>query len=338
MTREDTILKMIVERYVATGVPVGSKVLVEENGLDCSSATVRNCMADLEKAGYIEKPHTAAGRVPTAKGYRYYMENLKTSSVEEEVRFAVAKILDEKTKSVEEVMERSCEILSDLTNLASAVLGSKAEEERLVSVQAVPIASKTATCLFVTDTGYVENKTFVLPEGVKAEDLVKGVSLLSSRLSGTPVGEIPEKMEALRPVLRDYLIGNDAIYSAVLEAFVKFAGERMSLYGKKALIDQPEFSHDADKMKRLISFLDDPEALRGVLEKGTDVDGVQVSLGDEKEGLEDLAIVSKEVNIPGNSGASISVLGPKRMDYARISAILKYMAQAIDEYFGKGGN
>ncbi len=334
MTRQDLILKLIVEHFIKTAEPVGSNTLVKTYGLTECSATIRKEMGELEKKGLIEKPHASAGRVPSEAGYRYYIDHLKTQSVQDSVRNAVAKVFDEKTKSVEEVMRQSCEMLSDLTNLATAVLGSKAGEEKLVSVQAIPIAEKTATCLFVTDSGYVENKTFVLQGGLRSVDLQKAVRELSNRLQGTRVGEIPGKMEALRPLLQEYMVGNDAMYEAVLEAFVKFASERMALYGKDALFAQPEFN-DAGKMKRLVGFLDDPEALRGALEEGKDVGGVSVSMGKKEEGLEDLAIVSAEVNLPGNGNASLSVLGPKRMDYARVSAILRYMAKAIDEYFSK---
>ncbi len=334
MTRQDTILKLIVEHFIKTAEPVGSKTLVEEYGLQVSTATVRNEMNALEKAGYLEKPHASAGRVPSERGYAYYNEHLKdaSTSVQDDVKNAIARVLDEKTKSVEEVLNQSCEILSNLTSLASAVLGSKADVERLVSVQAIPIAEKTATCVFVTSSGYVENKTFVLPEGLNSQNLAKSVEMLSGRLSGTPVGEVPGKMEALKPILLDYLIGNDAVYQAVLEAFVRFASDRMKTYGKQALFGQPEFSEDAEKLKKLIGFLDNPAAVSEAIARGEDIDGVSVSIGG-KEGLEDLAIVSAELNLPGSSNASLSVLGPKRMDYARVSAILRYMAAAIDDYF-----
>lgn len=335
MTRRDEILKLIIELFIKTGSPVGSKTLVEEYGLNLSSATIRNEMSQLEKDGYLEKTHTSSGRVPSEKGYRYYTENLKSASVEEEVKNAVSTILREKTKSVEEVVRQSCEMLSDLTSLASAVLGPKAEQERLVSVTSVPIAENTLVCVFVTDRGYVENKTFVLPKETTPEQVSQAIGMISKRLSGTPVGELPGKMEAMRPVLTESMVGSNAIYEAMLETFYRFAKDRMALYGKDALLAQPEFANDAGKLRKLIEFIENPDAVRETVDGGSSQDGISVSSASGADDP-DLTIVSAKLNLPGENDASLSVLGPRRMDYARVSAILKYMASAIDEYF-KGG-
>ena len=337
MNRRETILKLIVEHFIKTAQPVGSQTLLEEYELDCSSATIRNEMNALEKEGMLEKTHTSSGRVPSSAGYRYYVEHLRDERVDSRVKFALASVLEKRTQSVEEVIEQSCQILSSMTNLASVVLGPKVNEEKLVSVQVIPLSPTTATAVFVTDQGYVENKTFVLEQGTSAEDVQKTVTLLNDRLKGTPIVDIVSKMEAMRPAVTDYVVGQDVVYQALMEAFLRFAGERLNLYGKEKLFDQPEFAEDAKKLRKVLGLLDDPKALRQAL---ADVEGDQVGIRIAGEG-DDLAIVSAKVNVPGGQSTSISLLGPTRMDYDAAVGMLRYVAETLGEYFEKlegGGN
>lgn len=334
MTRRDEILKLIVEHFIKTAEPVGSKTLQEVYHLDVSSATIRNEMNALEQDGYLEKTHTSSGRVPSEKGYAYYAEHIKERGVDEDAKNALANVLSEKSKSVEEVMKESCEILSHMTNLASVVLGPSVDQEKLVSVQIIPLSENTATAVFVTDKGYVENKTFLLDPSLKSDEVVKTVKLLNDRLTGTPIAQVVPKMEAMKPALTDYVVGQEVIYDAILEAFAKFATDRLSLYGKDALYNQPEFANDAEKLRQLLGLLDDPENLKKALVGSkTSASGIQVHIGTKKEGLEDLALVSAGINLPGDPSACLTVLGPSRMDYEKVVSTLKYFAEALDQYF-----
>lgn len=339
MTRKDGILKLIVEHFIKTAEPVGSKTLLEVYGLKVSSATIRNEMNALEQDGLLEKTHTSSGRVPSQSGYEYYVTHLRGDGVDDKVKYALSQVLDEKTKSVQEVIKESCEILSNMTNLVSVVLGSSGDSEKLVSIQAIPIGERTAAAVFVTDKGYVENKTFVIPEGMKAEEVANSVKLLNDRLAGTPITQLVGKMEKMRPILTDYVVGHDVIYKAMLEAFVRFTGERLSLYGKDALFNQPEFANSAEKLKMLLGLLDNPGSLRKAVSdgRGTDATGVTIHIGTKVEGLEDVSIVSAGLNLPGENGASLSVLGPTRMDYEKVVGTLEYFARALEDYFNTAG-
>jgi heat-inducible transcriptional repressor len=336
MTRRDEILKLIVEHFIKTAEPVGSKNLQEVYHLDVSSATIRNEMNALEQDGFLEKTHTSSGRVPSEKGYQYYVENLRSGFVDQNTKNALQTVLQEKSKSVEEVMQESCEILSHMTNLASCVLGKNVDEERLVSIQIIPLGESTATAVFVTDKGYVENKTFMIDKSMKVDDVVKSVKLLNDRLSGTPISQIVGKMEAMRPALTDYVVGQALVYDAIMAAFAKFATGRMEMYGKEALYNQPEYANDALKLRELLSFLDNPDELKKALMEGKPTSaGVSVHIGNKTEGLQDLAIVSTEINLPGEPSATLTVLGPSRMDYDKVVATLKYFAQTLDQYFAE---
>lgn len=330
MNRRDQILKLIVEHFIKTAQPVGSQTLLDEYKLTCSSATIRNEMNALEKDGYLEKTHTSSGRVPSSLGYRYYVENLRDERVDSRVKFALASVLEKRTQSVEEVIEQSCKILSSMTNLASVVLGPKVSEEKLVSVQIIPLSGTTATAVFVTDQGYVENKTFVLDQTTSVEDVQKAVGLLNERLKGTPIVDLVPKMEAMRPAITDYVVGQDVVYQALMEAFLRFAGERLNLYGKDRLYEQPEFAEDAKKLRKVLGLLDDPKALREALSDVGEDDKVDFHIADEDG---DLAIVSAKVNVPGGSKTSISLVGPTRMDYDAAVGMLRYVASTLEQYF-----
>ncbi len=332
MTRRDMILKYIVECFVSTAEPVGSKTLVERYHLDCSSATIRNEMNALEGDGYLEKPHPSAGRIPSAKGYEYYVNNLRGDRVDQEVKNALQTILDKKVKSVEEVMQEACKILSNMTDCAAGVLGSNASEERLIKFQVIPLSKNSATAVFVTDQGYVENKTFIFDGTISVSEVEKMIATLNERLSGSRISEIVPKLEAMRPALTDYLVNQEMLYQILLEAFVRFSGERMELYGKDTLLHQPEFASDAEKMRKLISLLDDPKAFRKALEEGKKTaDKVSVKI-DREHG--DVSIVSAEVDIPGAGNSTyLTVLGPKRMDYGKAVTMLEYFQKTLEEYF-----
>lgn len=335
MTRTEKILKLIVEHFIKTAQPVGSQTLIDEYGLDCSSATVRGEMNALEKAGYLEKTHTSSGRVPSKAGYQYYVDHLREERLDESIKYALQSILEKKAQSVEEVIRQSCEILSNMTNLASVVLGPKINEEKLISIQVIPIGNNAATAVFVTDQGYVENKTFIIEDGMDLSEVTKTVALINDRLKGTPIVDLVPKMEAMRPALSDYIVGHDAIYQALVQAFLKFASERMNLYGRDNLLDQPEFAEDAKKLRKILSLIDNPKAFRETIltedEQTIDEDGIKVNIG--ADGEDDVSVISANIAIPGGQNASISLLGPTRMDYDKALALLNYVSETLGAYF-----
>ena len=181
MNRRERVLKLIVEHFIKTAEPVGSRTLIENYNFNYSGATIRAEMNSLEQEGFLEKTHTSSGRVPSSKGYRYYIEHLRERSVSDEFKYQMQSILDEKIRSIDDVIKQSCEILSQMTSLASIVLGPNATQEKLISVQLVPISKNSATCVFITDQGYVENKTFVLDDTTSLSDVESCVKLLNKR-------------------------------------------------------------------------------------------------------------------------------------------------------------
>lgn len=334
LTRHDYILKCIVDYFIKTATPVGSSTLIEKYDLPYSSATIRNEMAILEAQGLIEKTHTSSGRVPSSKGYKYYVENLRTNDLGEDLKSQIANILNKKAKSVEDVIKDSCEMISHMTNLASVVLGPNADEEHLLSVQAIPLSANSATAVFITDKGYVENKTFVLNSSVNINDIQECVVMLNKRLVGTPISELISKMESMKPVLESYVKNNDAIYKAFIEAFIKFASERVSLFGTENLFNQPEFSDDTEKLRQMIQFIESPSRVEKAARSEKDM---QIKIGFEDENgetIDDVALISKKIPLGNGGKGTIALVGPKRMDYDLVLNALDYLADELEKFFG----
>ena len=340
LNRSDTILKYIVEYFIKNAQPVGSHTLIEEYKLPYSSATIRNEMFALEKMGLIEKTHSSSGRVPSAQGYRYYCEKLRDKSVNEELKYSIQNILDQKVKSIDAVIKESCEILSHMTNLVTVVMGPDENKEKLASIQMVQISDNTITAIFVTDKGYVENKTFIVPENLKANEIVNCVSLLNDRLKGTPIVELVEKTEALKPVLNDYIVGHDLVYQALLETFMRFASDRLSLYGRDELFNREEYKNDAQKLEQVFKILNDQQLLKEVKDEiKKDEDGRIIRIGDI-EGNPDVSMVTAKIDLGEEGNRAITLLGPTRIDYDQALSALEYIAETLSEYFNnvnKGG-
>ena len=340
LTRSDTILKYIVEYFIKNAQPVGSHTLIDEYHLPYSSATIRNEMFALEKMGYIEKTHSSSGRVPSSKGYKYYCKYLRDKGIDEALKNSLQVVLEQKVRSVEEVIKESCEILSHMTNLVSVVTGSKDSVERLANVQLIQISDNTLTAVFVTDKGYVENKTFIIPSTIKSEEVVDCVKILNDRLKGTPVNELVDKMEALKPVLNDYVVSHDIVYQALLETFIRFAGDRLSLYGRDELFNQPEFRNDAEKLQEVFKLLSDKSLFK-------EVQGTKLDEGKEKVVLNigetnpDVSMVTTTFKIGDREESTITMVGPTRMDYDKVLSALEYITDELNKYFdelNKGGN
>lgn len=331
LTRKQQILKIIVEDFIRTAKPIGSKYLIEKYNLPYSSATIRNDMQALENEGLIEKTHISSGRVPSANGYKYYVNNLRTSTVDNKFKNELKTIFDS-SKSVEDVLRESCAILSHMTNLTSVVLGPKADNERLINIHLVPINDVTCTVLFVTDSGYVENKTFVISKKNKMQDIVKCLNLLDERLKGTKVKDLVEKLKEMKPILEGYMNDYSNLYNALLKLFYEFASNRSEVIGKSNLLKQPEFSGDAQEIQKILGLFDDPIKLEEIINQANE----QLLINDSNDENSNVSIVSKEIVIPGeNSVGKIAVIGPKRMDYDKVINYLDYIVSEILAHMNK---
>ena len=259
--RNVEILKAIVEEFIESAEPVGSKTLVQKYHLPYSSATIRNDMATLEMMGYLEKPHTSAGRVPSNKGYQFYCEHLIKKETDEDVKYAISNIFSKPTMNLDDAIKESCRVISDMTNLTSGVLGPDANGQLLEHIKLFPIDAKTAVCVFITNIGHTENKVFNFKDEVSLEDIKNCTEVLNDRLKGTPIVELQMKMASIKPILSQYVKRHEMLFNAFYGAFVKFASENLYFSGTSNMMYQPEFS-DLDRLKELMRIMDDSKLFK----------------------------------------------------------------------------
>ena len=329
LNRKQKILKFIIEDFVKNAEPVGSHYLIEKYNLPYSSATIRNEMAELEKDGLLEKTHTSSGRVPSTLGYKYYIEHLRDKKVDESFKNEIQSIFAT-SKSVEEVIAESCEILSSMTNLTSVVLGPNASDESLLSIQLVPLTENSCSAIFITDKGYVENKTFVMNGKAEIQDVKKTVEILNDRLVGTKISELVSKLEGIKPVISDYISDYTFIYNALLKTFYEFSSKRKEFYGKENLLKQPEFENDPGELKKLFDLFDNPHHLERLI--GDSSSKLLINCGEVDEEFDDVSVVSKDIVANGENIGRIAIIGPTRMDYSKVLNNLDYLAKRIMEH------
>lgn len=336
LTRRQLILKLIVEEFIKTAHPVGSNTLIEQYHLNYSSATIRNEMFELEEDGYIEKPHTSAGRIPSAKGYRYYIEHLRDENSRADlIKAKINKFIDEngKVMHTDQIIDECCQIISDMTNLVSVVMGPDGSEEELAKIELIPLNSSTAIVIFITDSGYVEHKTINIPSGSKIEEIQDCIQIINKRICGTRLDNVTGVLESVQLVLAEHIKNYEVVYNAFANTFIKFAGERISYYGKNNLLSQQDLQ-DIKKIKKIATLLENGNIWKSF---DNEYEGINVSIGQENklEDLSDISVVSTKLKISEHNIGQVCVIGPTRMDYNQVIDALEFLSSKIEEMVSK---
>ncbi len=318
--RKEIILKLIIEEYVKTIKPVGSKNLCDI--LNCSSATIRNEMQSLEEEGYLEKTHTSSGRVPSEKGYRYYVDYLmKPKEMTGEEMLNLQIIFNNQQLQLNDSISKSLQIISDMTNYTAVMLENRNEENKLKQVEVIPINEENIIVIVVTDKGHVENKSINI-KGSNLLEVKKIVELINKMIVGTPIDEVSSKLEfEIKPIISNYIMNYETIYNAFYNAFNNFRDDNLvHVSGRNKMLELPEFN-EVDKLKRLINKLDD-ESLKNIEEAPSDE--IKIYIGKENDLDDDLAIIKTKVNLD-NHESTLAIVGPKRMEYDKVVSMLDYI-------------
>ncbi len=334
--RKIEIFSSIVKEFINTAEPVGSKTLIEKYNINYSSATIRNEMSELEKMGLLEKTHTSSGRVPSSKGYRFYVEHLMEDKSNNAVEIAIKTIFSDRKLSIDEAIKQSSAVLSHMTNLTSVVLGPSGKNALLKGVKLVPLNETSAMALFETDSGHGESRIFNFDGEVSLSDIENCTQILNDRLIGTPLSQVVEKMESIRPILSERLVQYEMLFEAFAGAFVRFAQDEVYFTGENNILYQPEFSN-VDKMRQLLSMLEDSQMWRE-LSVGHEHVRLKKSEHSELHWIDDVAVISSTFTESNDSKHQLMLVGPSRMDYSSIISLVEYVSEMIEEVYGKGGN
>lgn len=329
--RQIQIFKTIVDEFTRTAEPVGSKTLMDMLDFTCSSATIRNEMAVLEELGLLEKTHTSSGRIPSSQGYRYYVENLMEKQLDDSVKNSLQVLFSERHYSLEDIVKKSCDILSQMTSLTSVVLGPESKSQTLQHIQLIPLNERSAVAIFVTDHGHTENKTFHFDTDVSLDDIKTCCNLLNDKLAGTPINDVVERMNEIEPLLASHVARHEVLFEAFVAAFMRFASDNVYCSGQSNMLYQPEFA-DIEKLKELMKMLEDSTVFRAI---ANHEGNMVIEIGGDNELLQvnNVAVISSKFKINDTEQGELMVVGPTRMQYNRVVALMEYMSKVIEDMY-----
>ena len=326
--RQENLLRTIVETYIKTAVPVGSKSLCKK--FKCSSATIRNDMATLETLGYIEKNHISSGRIPSEEGYKYYVEKLmQPKKLTGEDMLKLQTVFSNTQLEVSDAIEKCVDIISDITNYTSIILGSTSKDNTLQQVSVIPLQDNKIVALVCTDKGIVENKQYTLPDDTSIDEVVKTSEIINKMLIGIPINEVSKRLEfEIKPIIAKKVKQYEQVYSIFYDAFNDFAKNTSNVHmsGQVKLLHQPEYQ-DSAAIKRILGKFDDEKMVKKIEAVDT---GINVYIGDDNEFDKDVTVIKTKYHKNGAEG-TIAVIGPKRMEYDRVISLLKYISDNLTD-------
>jgi heat-inducible transcriptional repressor len=333
--REKNILRYIIQQFILTASPVGSRNITRQYDLGISPATVRNIMSDLEESGFIDHPHTSAGRIPTDKGYRFYVDTLMDiQELRNYEKGYINKGLETNTFETDELLTITSVLLSRITKQLACVFYPRLDSAILEKLQIVGLTSTRILVVVSIKAGLVKTITLELTSEIDPEKFEPVQSLLNERLSGLTFSEIRSTFserfkdieEDHQPIIRLFVDSMDKIFKDVRKK------DSLLITGAKNVIKHPEFE-DPERFQSVIELIEDKDIIVHILENyEKNEDQVFISIGSENKDkkLDDYSFVTKEYKL-GNSSGTLGVIGPKRMEYSKIVAIVDYMARMLTE-------
>lgn len=335
--RQKLILKAIIEEYVKSAEPVGSKSLTQKPYLNFSPATLRYEMAYLEELGYLEKTHTSSGRVPSEKGYKYYVEHLVTRDVEVADSFPlIDKIFEDNKIGKEKAVKEVLNLLSDLTNYTAVALGPDVMNTKIKKLDLIKISNNEAILLIVTSSGHVQNLKISYGNLSSFDDLQKVVTSLDGVLKDKTFDKVEEILnnKFADKQINELVNLQEKIIDVFLEAFQKFTTESYYFTGLANMFEQPEF-RDFDKLKRLVSTMSN-KSLMKIMGDFSD-SSLSVKIGNENRltQMKDCTVVSVPYQINEFESGTIAVIGPTRMEYKKVIPLVEYIAKNMSKLYEK---
>lgn len=338
--RKITILKAIIKTYLETGEPVGSRTISKYSELKLSSATIRNEMSDLEEMGYIIQPHTSAGRIPSDKGYRFYVDQIMQEKDNEVTEFK--DMMVQKVDKLELVLKKMAQVLAANTNYAAMISGPSYHKTKLKFIQLSRVEAHKLLVVVVVEGNIVKNTMINIAEELGEQELLNLNILLNSSLNGLTIEEI--NLDIISRLKEDAGIHSqvvELVLNEVAEA-IKAGGEDLQIYtsGATNIFRYPELS-EGDKASKLIGTLEHKEMLQEFVsevntENGGDA-GIQVYIGDETpvQSMKDCSVVTANYDLGGGLRGTVGIIGPKRMDYEKVLGTLRNLMSQLDAAFKK---
>ena len=334
--RKKQILQAIVEEYIETAEPVSSGNLVENGKIDFSSATIRNEMAELEKIGFIEKPHTSAGRIPSQKGYRYYVDELLREDrlTKREMEYIREK-LETKVNNLEELTKIATTTLSEITHYTTIAVGPNVNNHTIIDIKFVLLGSRMLMAIILTDSGIVRESIIKFDEDLDQSHIDDLTMIFRNKLVG-------KQLEKLNSPIEDFIMvemkTSINVIKKIVDEINKILEESSKLYleGTNKALDLPEFKK-VDLAKSFLNVLDEKEMVTNILNTGIAKDiNVYIGSESEHEELKDFSIVTFNHLLEDKDIGTIGIIGPKRMNYSKIISVMKFISKKLNDDFKNG--
>ncbi len=330
--RKKQVLAAIVQDYILTGEPVGSRTITRRYNLGVSAATIRNEMADLEEMGLLEQPYTSAGRVPSDYGYRYYVDCLMAPErlTREEVEYVYQRY-NQKMLEIEQVLEETARLVSEMTAYTAVAMGPNQDHAVLEQVQIVPVqATNKALLVAITSTGIVEHRIFTISDNITPEDLARISQVLNTNLQGIALEAMQRAV--LKDIYREITEHRSLVklITDLLQQILVLEGnEKVYLDGIINILSQPEFK-DWDKVKEILAFFEREDSLRRIF-NASPGGGLAIRIGQEnkEEGIDKCSVVTISYAVEGKIIGKVGLLGPTRMHYPRVISVLQCVADSL---------
>ena len=330
--RKLRILQAIVDDYIVSGMPIGSRTISRMWGGRYSPATIRNEMSDLELLGYLEQPHTSAGRVPSALAYRLYVDSMQEpGNLTENDRALINSWYKERIRSMDDIFKSTAKILSRMTQNVSLVVANKNSRARFQYLRFLPLNERQAIMCIVTDDGAMDSGLIELPVDMDMGQLDYLAGKMSHLLKNRTLTEITGDLlqEVYSQVAHD-----DVLLASLKEAIDNIAAknkeQKVFLGGAKQLLNQPEFQ-DVSRVKDLLGILEEEKVVKDILSAGDD-SGLKVTIGSENKftGIKDCSMVQATYRLNGQIVGTMAVLGPTRMEYRKVMAVMNYLHKYLE--------
>lgn len=332
--RKLLILQAVIDEYIETNEPVGSRTIAKNHDFGISSATIRNEMADLEDMGLLSSPHTSAGRVPSTKGYRMYVDKImKNATDNPDVANEIVKRLEGKMSEYSKTMKACTEIISEMTQYIAIGVTPGRKSFIIKAIQIVPIDDSHVLTVIVADKGAVKNQMVTLTEPITADKIIELSAAVNNHFSGRPADNISltkiNEIAEFTGISRNTLL---PVMDGILDCVKQCEAGEIYTKGASKLLKCPEFD-DIEKARGLIDMIQDEKVLQNIIKDSGDIDGVSVTIGTENttDGMNEYSVVTAKYAADGVPVGTVSVVGPTRMDYQKVIASLEYMRKLLEE-------
>ncbi|MCL5039118.1 MAG: heat-inducible transcriptional repressor HrcA [Firmicutes bacterium] len=335
--RKLQVLQSVVEDFVRSGEPVGSRTISRKYLVGVSSATIRNEMADLEEMGLLEQPHTSAGRVPSDRGYRVYVDHLMPPhTLTEQELSLISSLYARKAREMESLIQQTARLLSEATNYLALILGPQLSQTTFRHLKILPLNEEKALLVLVTDAGFLEKGLLEVPGGVGPQELDYIAAVLNDRLRGMTVDRIAqEAWKELRSELSQYRFILEQAFQLLVETVGKESEERVYLGGTANILRFPEFQR-LERLQSLLARIEGEEGLVNLLPEVSDSQ-VVILIGGEltQQDLRDCSLVAAKYHIGPSLVGRVGVLGPRRMEYARVLSLVGHVTETLSRVLSR---